>query len=352
MGEWQGICPACRFMEGLKARPTRMSTAESPHRVASALLVLNPHARAGRRALAPVLRALRDLRVACEVVETTAPGHATMIVRDRLGRGDCEIDAVFALGGDGTAMEVATALAERHDAPPLGILAVGTANVLARTIGIPIDPVAAVHALLDAESVEIDLGRVDGGRRFAIGLGVGLDATMIGGASSQMKKRLGYLAYAWSAIRAGLRLERFTARITVDGVSHEVETSSLLVANFGSVLGDLVRFGEGIQHRDGLLDVCVYSPRSLADATRILWRMLFGSVSCDHCVRTISGRHVIIETDPPRLMQADGELLGLTPVNIRVEPRAVRLLVPRASPRRWRVRRPANSPPRINSRES
>jgi YegS/Rv2252/BmrU family lipid kinase len=326
-------------MEGVTSLETPVQSGESQSEIAKALLVMNPGARGSRRALAAVVNAFEKAGVGCDVVETRAPGHATELVRERLAADVDAVDAVFTLGGDGTAMEVATALAEHPDSPPLGILAMGTANVLARTLGIPLSPAAAVDALLEAPVVQIDLGRIAGGPCFAIGLGVGLDATMIGGASSSLKRRVGYFAYVWSAVRAGLRLERFRVRITVDGVVREHETSSVLVANFGTVLGDLVCFGERIGHQDGLLDVCVYSPRSPLDAVRILWRMLRGGVSDDRCVHTMSGRHIRIETDPPRPTQADGELLGLTPVEIHVEPNAVRLLAPRAAARRWRLRR-------------
>ena len=326
-------------MEGVLVSATAAPVREPGSRVVKALLVMNPEARGARRALPAVVAAFRSAGVECDVAETRAPAHATELVRQRLTADLHGVDAVFTLGGDGTAMEVATALAEFPDAPPLGILALGTANVLARSLGIPIPPAAAVRALLAAEAIPIDLGRIVGGARFAIGLGIGLDATMIAGASRTLKRRIGYVAYAWSAIRAGLRLERFTVRLTVDGILHELDTSSVLVANFGTVLGGLVCFGEQIGHRDGRLDVCVYSPRSLPDAARILWRMLRGGVSDDRCVRVISGRHIRIETDPPRPMQADGELLGLTPVEIRVEPNAVRLIAPPVVPRRWRLRR-------------
>lgn len=229
------------------------------------LVIVNPQSRGGRDALAPTLALLRDTGLEAEVAETTAPRYATRPVRDRMSTSPVRSAAVLSLGGDGTAMEVASTLAELPDAPPLGIVAVGTANILARSLGIPVNSSRAVAALLNAEVVPIDIGRVKGGLAFAIGLGVGLDATMIGGTSSVLKRRIGYVAYALSALRAGLRLERFRATITM--------------------------------------------------------------------------KHVRIETDPPRSMQADGELLGLTPVEIRVEPNAVRVLVPSATLRRWRIPR-------------
>ena len=316
------------------------STASAVARgVTNVLLIVNPASRAGKRVLGSVRDALTNADVAFEVAETKCPGDATRLVHEYLGTSRV-FDAVFTLGGDGTAMEAATALAEIEGAPPLGIIAVGTANVLARTIGLPMQPHLAVAALMTADTVEIDLGRIGGGPAFAIGLGIGLDASMISGASAVMKRRVGYLAYALSALRAGLKLERFHARIVVDGVIHEVETSSVLVANFGTVLGNMICFGDNIAHQDGKLDVCVYSPRSVTDAVRIFWRMLFGGISEDRCVRTIRGEHISISTDPPRPLQADGELLGVTPVDITIEPRAVRVLAPRTPVRQWRFRRP------------
>ena len=318
-------------------RPQTAHTANTAGRLSDVLLIVNPGSRTGVRLVPDVLSALGTARV--RVIQTAAPRHATSIVRDILAAGDVTFDAILTLGGDGTAMEVATALAEFPDAPPLGIIAQGTANILARTLGIPMNPVLAVDALREADVATIDLGVVEGGPAFAIGLGIGLDATMIAGASTWWKQRIGYLAYGLSALAAGLRLERFPATITVDGVPHAVEASSILVANFGSVLGDLLCFGDAIGHQDGVLDVCVYSPRTHIDAVRIFWRMMRGGMTCDQNVRILRGRSIRIETDRPRAMQADGDLIGVTPAAVRVMPGAVRVLVPRVAPRRWRLPR-------------
>ena len=318
-------------------RAESLHTTQASARFNDLLLIVNPGSRAGGRLLPEVLSALGSARV--RTVQTEAPRHATAIVREALATGSTTFDAVLVLGGDGTAMEVATALAEFPDAPPLGIIALGTANVLARTLGIPMNPSRAIDALREADTVMIDLGLIEGGPAFAIGLGIGLDATMIARVSTRLKRRIGYLAYGFSALGAGLRLDRFAATITVDGTVHRVSTSSVLVANFGTVLGDLLCFGDGIAHQDGVLDVCVYSPQTHVHAVRILWRMLRGGLHRDDNVQVFRGRHIRIETDRPRPMQADGELIGETPVTVRVLPSAVRMLVPRVSPRRWRVPR-------------
>lgn len=296
----------------------------------SALLIVNPGARRAARARAAAVRAFEKAGVRCDVVLTQAPGHATTIARERGAR----YDLVFTLGGDGTAMEVITALADTG--PPVGILPGGTGNLLVRALGMPLSVGRTVAALLKGREARIDLGRLRDGRHFAIGLGVGLDEAMIAGTSPLMKKRIGVFAYVWSATKAGFRLRRFRVRLTVDGTLHERMASSVLIANVGSVLGGLIRFGDGIVHDDGLLHACVYSPRNIWDAARLFTRMLRGTVQHDPDAFFVSGREFRLETDPPRRAQADGELLDMTPLEISVRPMAARILIPdRRRRNRW-----------------
>ena len=288
-----------------------------------ALLIVNPAARRSQSARNEALRAFEENGVSCDTLVTSAPGHATELARQHAP----PYDYVFTLGGDGTAMEVITALAD--GGPPVGILPAGTGNILVRSFGIPIRVGSAVSALVNGDEARIDLGRLEDGRHFAIGLGVGLDEAMIAGASPLMKRWVGFLAYFWSAIKAGIRLERFFVRLTVDGRIYERQAASVLIANLGSVLGGLIRFGDGILHDDGVLHACIYSPNNLWDAIRIFARMLRGTAARDRCALCVSGRHLRLETIPPRRAQADGELLELTPLEITVRPLAARLLIPR-----------------------
>lgn len=294
----------------------------SGREILRALLIVNPGARRASAGQSRATDAFGRAGVACEVIRTSAPGHATEIARTRAS----DFDAVFTLGGDGTAMEVMTAMA--RSGPPVGILPGGTGNVLARSFGIPLRIERAVPALLRGREALIDLGRLDDGRHFAIGVGVGLDEKMIAGASKAMKRRAGVIAYVWSATVALLRMQKFSVRLTVDGKVYEREAASVMIANLGDVLGGLLHFGDGILHDDGLLQACVYSPRNLRDAFRIFYRMSRGTAHTDRCVLCIPGREFLLETVPVRRAQADGELLGETPLAVHVEPNAARLLLP------------------------
>ena len=295
----------------------------SPRRIERVLLIVNPASRRGARIRGRVNKACADAGVECDVMPTEAPGHAATLARTHAHK----YDAVFTLGGDGTVMEVLGALA--HQGPPIGVLAGGTANVVARTLRIPLNPRRAIPVLLRGDEARLDLGRLGDGRRFAIGVGVGLDATMISEAPARLKKRFGFMAYVIGGYKAVLRNQKFDLRVTVDGEVFSRKASAILVANFGAVLNDLVTFGDGIRHDDGLLNACVFSPDSLWDALRILWRMLRKDFRPDPCLFYKSGREFRIESVPVMPAQADGELLDGTPLTVSVDPLAGCLLIPR-----------------------
>ncbi len=295
----------------------------SPRRLERVLLIVNPASRRGARIRDKALKAFADAGVACDSMPTEAPGHAGILAKTHAHK----YDAVFTLGGDGTVMEVLSVLA--HQGPPLGVLGGGTGNVIARTLGIPLNPARAVPMLLNGDEATMDLGRLGDGRRFAIGVGVGLDATMILEAPARLKKRFGFMAYVIGGYKAVLRNRTFQLRLTVDGVVFERTASAVLVANLGAVLNDLVSFGDGIVRDDGLLNACVFSPKNLRDSLRILWRMIRKDFRPDPCLFYKSGKEFRIETTPQMPAQADGEILLGTPVSVSVDPLAGCLLIPR-----------------------
>ena len=291
--------------------------------VRRALLIVNPASRRGGRRHTAALAAIRAAGITCDAILTERPGHGAVLATER-GR---EYDAVFTLGGDGTAVEIIGALA--GTGIPVGVLPGGTGNLIARTLGIPVTLDAAVKALVNGDRARIDLGQLADGRRFAFSAGVGIDARMIEGAPARLKRRLGVMAYVMSATRAVLRREDFDVRVTVDGVVHERTASAVMVVNFGAVLNDLITLGPGIRADDGLLDLCIFSPASFPDSVAVMWRLLRRDFRSDARVLYVPGRSIRVETVPPRTAQADGEIIGTTPLDITVAPLAALVLVPR-----------------------
>ena len=290
-----------------------------------ALLIANPASRRGGRYVDDSRAAILAAGAECDVMLTQRSGHAAEMAREHAG----SYDVVFTLGGDGTAMEVAGALA--GTGIPIGVLPGGTGNLLARALGIPRDVKRAIRALMAGDTRRIDLGVVQG-HRFAVAAGVGIDAAMVAETPPWMKRRLGVFAYTIIATRAEFRavvLRRFfVVRVEVDGEIIERRAAAVLFANFGAILEDRISFGPDILVDDGMLDCCIFSPSNLWDATRIMWRVTRRDFRPDSAIFYRKGARFHIETDPILPMQADGELLGVTPSDVSVEPLAARLLVP------------------------
>jgi YegS/Rv2252/BmrU family lipid kinase len=292
------------------------------------LLIANPASRRGRKLAAQATRAFARANVHCDIVHTEYPGHASEIAASR-HKG---YDAVFSLGGDGTAMEVASAMAD--SGLFVAALPGGTGNLLARALGTPLRIDRAVHALVHGKERRIDLGRLSNGQHFAVAAGIGIDVSMVQQTPKWMKRRFGVVAYAVmgsiAAVKTLMRRQLIRATVTVDGVSQTRDVTSVLVANFGGLLNDRITLGPAIQSDDGLLDVCLFAPRSLFDGIAVMWRLLRRDFSEHPAMSYRKGSSIRIEADPPVEAQADGELIGLTPLEITVAPLTVRLLVPPA----------------------
>ena len=288
----------------------------------SVLLLTNPAARRAAALLPAVRRAFSDSGVRCEVLPTQRPGHAAELASGLSGG----YRAVFVLGGDGTVMEVVGALA--RSGIPVGILPGGTGNLVARSLGIPLDVSRAVRVLLSGRARSMDLGMTGEGRHFAFSVGAGVDARMIAETGAGSKRIFGAAAYALTAMRCALLPRSFTVRAVVDGEVVERDAAAVMVANSGGVLSDLVTLGPGIRSDDGLLDLCIFSPGGSAQSVAVGWRLLTGRFDEHPAMLYRAGKEFSIECDPPELYQADGEILGNTPFQAHVEAGAATVIAP------------------------
>ena len=236
-------------------------------------------------------------------------------------------DTVFVLGGDGTVMEVVGALAKSGRS--VGILPGGTGNQLARLLGIPLDVRAAVGALHRSETRQWDLGRLADGRHFAITAGVGMDAAMIAGASPFAKRWIGVGAYVLSAVGPAFAARSFPVRLEADGKVFERDAALAMIANVGSVMGGRFSLAPGATPDDGLLDVCVLSPRGAVDGAALAVRMLRQDFRDDPRWLFVRAQDVRIDAPPGTPAQADGELLATNVLHAVAVPGAAHFLVPK-----------------------
>jgi YegS/Rv2252/BmrU family lipid kinase len=286
------------------------------------LLIANPASKRGGRLRGAVEAMLRDEVPDLEVALTTGAGDAT-----RLASSARETHhTVMVAGGDGTVAEVVSGLA--GSGVPIGVIPCGTGNLVARALGIPLQPKRAVAVALGGRIRRVDVGRFDDGECLIFTAGAGIDASMVASASSTMKRRFGVSAYFVTAARAIFRHSQFRVRATVDGQELECSAWAVFVANFGNVLGGLIHLGPHVAADDGMLDLCVYSPNTIGDAFEVAWRMFRNDFRPHRCMRFLRGSTIELFTDPVRVFQSDGELRGSTPFRVRVEPGAATFLVP------------------------
>lgn len=292
-----------------------------------AVVIANPASRRGVQAERRLHRACAALGLPLEVQRTAGPGDATRLAL-RHAAARQEGDVLFALGGDGTLVDVVGAVAAAGI--PVGILAAGTGNQVARFLGVPLDVRRAIRAYAAAPAVvrAIDLGALGPGRRFAITAGLGMDAEMILGAPARAKRRFGIAAYLYSAMRAVLRARTFPVRIEADGRVLEREAGVAMVANIGALLDGRVPLGPGIVADDGWLDVCVFSPRGMRDGVALVWRMLRRDYRDDPRMLFLRARSVRLEAPADVPAQADGELLPPGRIAADVVPLGARFLLP------------------------
>lgn len=286
-------------------------------------VVYNPMAGGGqhRRSLPRLLDLLRALGVEVLELPTERAGHATELARAALA----DVDAVCAMGGDGTVNEVINGIAETG--VPLLIVPTGTVNVLALELGIPLDPPDACRLAAKGQLSRIDLG-LAGERYFALMAGVGLDAAVISSINPTLKKALREAAFAVQGLATFLRRDFPLVR---------VETAEQTVEGYFVVLGNSANYGGGFgitsraSMRDGLLDVCVLQTISPFETAHYWLAALVNSHLRHPNVqywRTERATVSVVEGEEEVPVQTDGEVAGVLPMECRVAPAALRVIVP------------------------
>lgn len=294
-----------------------------------ACAIYNPAA--GPARLRAHRRALAELGLPCEWRPTAAPGHAVELAAAAAREG---FDTVIAVGGDGTVGEVVDGLARSPgglDSARLAVLPLGTMNVFARELGLPLRPRAAVQAILSGREERVDLGCVEcttaGGRllrHFAQLAGAGLDARAIARVSGRWKQRVGPLAYGWAGLQALLSaqpvLELRAAGRTARG--------TLVVLGNGRLYGGRVRMFPAARLDDGRLDARLFERVTVLTLARFAWAWLSGrAVSLPGTLSLQAERFEVSATEPVPV-EADGDNVGYLPAVFTVRPQALRVLVP------------------------
>ncbi len=288
-----------------------------------ALLIVNAKSRSGAAQRDMAVERLKDhgiepVHVDCGRREDLSP----LIVKHAK-----DVDCAIVGGGDGTLNAAAFGVIEAG--LPLGILPLGTANDLARTLEIPSDLDGAAQVIADGHTRKIDLGIVNGEPFFNVA-SLGLSAELAQQLTRDIKRRYGRLGYAMVALKVLAQARPFRATIYSENEAVRVRTLQIAVGN-GRFYG-----GGNAVEKDATIDDHHLDLYSL-ELDRA-WKLALMARSFRHGrhgawneVRAVRAKEFDIRTRKPKAVNADGEIVTQTPAHFSIRPSAVTVFAPKGS---------------------
>ncbi len=263
----------------------------------------------------------------CEIAASDS--FAAVIARCMAANPEC----VVAVGGDGTVSSVAHAIV--NTPRPLGIVPAGTGNLVARELGVPLETRAAVELIANVRQCRKIDAMIINGRTYLLNAGVGINAEVIDRTSRLGKTLFGRSAYVGTAVWEVLQAHPQQLEISVDGNTRHYRATDVLISNCGALARGLHPNGPDIRVDDGQMDVSIVCMKV---AIEYPWFYILRKVFPRHTNRIIhempARKNVTIKAAMPMVVQADGDIIGTTPVSITVCPNALSVMVPLQQPPR------------------
>jgi len=285
-----------------------------------ALLIINEKSRSGSADAEAATEHLKQLGIEVMPWKLDRPDQIATMIR----RHASDVDCVIVGGGDGSLNAAAPALVETR--LPLGVIPLGTANDLARTLKIPTDIAQATEIISTGVLHQIDLGRVND-RYFFNVANIGLGVHAMTHLSADVKRRWGVLGYAKSLYSALKSMRPFHADIECDGRRQRVRSIQIAVGN-GRHYGGGMTIAEEASVDDRKFFLYSIEPSPLWDLLKFAPSFRAGRFEERHPVHIDCGRRIRIRTRRTMAISADGELVSRTPADFDVIPGAVKVFVP------------------------
>lgn len=270
----------------------------------------------------------------CALKQTVAAGGARPLAAQAVKEG---FETIVAAGGDGTLNEVINGMGDVPDGferARLGVLPLGTVNVFAKELGLPMGLKQSFQVLRDGKEMKIDLPQVEclvkgrpERRYFAQLAGAGLDARAIELVDWDLKKKLGPLAYVW----AGMAALRATASQITATNGTESATGELVLVGNGRFYGGRYRLFPKADLRDGLLEVCVFHKANWITLVRCAGLFFAGAELPAGVAKCFRAETLSLGSPSPTPMEVDGENIGHLPATFSIQQKKLRVVAPSAS---------------------
>lgn len=272
----------------------------------------------GRKIGQEIEKRLLEQHYACHLEMTKAPGHATELAYAAAQSG---AETVLAIGGDGTAVEVARGLIGTPAA--LGVIPAGTGNDFIKTLGLPKDPLAALDFVLAHPARDTDVGDVNG-RLFLNEIGTGFDVTVLDFAQKAKRFCRGLLPYLYGVIRTLFHFRGIQLSYAMDGGEMVTKDVFVIAVANGGVIGGGIPIAPEAQADDGLLDVVVVNKIRSRNLPARLIGLMRGKILSFPETQFIRAKKVFFSADKMRV-NIDGEVTDEASVETRLLPKALRI---------------------------
>ena len=272
----------------------------------------------GRKIGQEIEKRLLEQHYACHLEMTKAPGHATELAYAAAQSG---AETVLAIGGDGTAVEVARGLIGTPAA--LGVIPAGTGNDFIKTLGLPKDPLAALDFVLAHPARDTDVGDVNG-RLFLNEIGTGFDVTVLDFAQKAKRFCRGLLPYLYGVIRTLFHFRGIQLSYAMDGGEMVTKDVFVIAVANGGVIGGGIPIAPEAQADDGLLDVVVVNKIRSRNLPARLIGLMRGKILSFPETQFIRAKKVFFSAEKMRV-NIDGEVTDEASVEARLLPKALRI---------------------------
>ncbi len=283
--------------------------------------MVNEGARNGKAPLDAVLDAL-SVRWCTRLLTISDPATLCSSIEEALALRS--VRCVILAGGDGT---VNAALPTLTGAClPFGVIPLGTANDLARTLGLPADPVAAAEIIASGRTRRIDVARVND-RFFVNAAGIGLGSELQEEVTGRVKQVFGRLAYPLTVLRRGWANRPFHASVRGGGLDARYRVIQITIAN-GTYYGGGMTVREDATIDDGQLDVVLLRARPLWVYLLHGMSLRTGVYARNSPMVTAKARELTVHTRRPKAISTDGERVTQTPATFELLRDALEVFVP------------------------
>ncbi len=287
------------------------------------LFIVNPIAGKGRalELIPKIKESFNKENIDYKIKVTKQKGEGEKLAREGIKEG---FNHIIAVGGDGTAYEVVNGI--RGEKVVLGILPAGTGNDFARMLKLPKDYNEILETIKASQKKKIDIGLIND-RYFLNCSSVGIDAEIVKETEKIKKYVSGTLAYVIGVLKTLVRYRYKDVSIEIDGKRMKRDIELIAVGN-GKYYGGGMKINPMADLDDGFLDICLVNKISKIKFALLFLTVFKGKHLGIKEVESLRGKEIKIFGDKDLMLNADGDIIGTTPVEIKIEKRAIEVIVP------------------------